>query len=105
MQAALGRHSCLLWSGLFAAGPQSGTLAEKCVIPRGKVSVVNQDIDGVLEGWEHKPGMVQARMVQARSGRQVIKMRVDLGILQMEVARRPDGAGCSHRYADRVKGK
>jgi hypothetical protein len=52
---------------------------------------VSQDIDNVCEGWEFKPGMVQARMVQARDGRQVIQMRVDLGILQMEVTGRPDG--------------
>lgn len=52
---------------------------------------MNQDIDFVLEGWEHKPGVVQARLVQARNGRQVIQMRVDLGILQMETTGKPDG--------------
>src|SRR5205085_4316122 len=36
--------------------------------------------------------MVQARMVQARNGRQVIQMRVDLGVLQIETTDRPDGA-------------
>jgi len=51
---------------------------------------VNQDIDNALSGWEFKPGQMQARLVQA-SGRQVIQMRVDLGILQMEVGPRPDG--------------
>ena len=34
--------------------------------------------------------MVQARLVQAR-GRQVIQMRVDLGVLQLETDGRPDG--------------
>lgn len=58
----------------------------------GKAIVVSQDIDMVLEGWEYKPGVVQARMVQARNGRQVVQMRADLGILQMEVVGRPDGA-------------
>lgn len=53
---------------------------------------MNQDIDFVLEGWEYKPGAVQARLVQARGGRQVLQMRVELGALQMEVAGRPDGA-------------
>lgn len=50
-----------------------------------------QDIDAALQGWEFKPGMVQARLVQRRDGRQVIQMRVDLGVLQMEPAGRPDG--------------
>lgn len=52
---------------------------------------MNQDIDFVLEGWDYKPGMVQARLVQARGGRQVIQMRVDLGILQIETSAKPDG--------------
>ena len=45
---------------------------------------MNQDIDFILDGWDYKPGVVQARLVQARGGRQVIQMRVDLGILQIE---------------------
>jgi hypothetical protein len=53
---------------------------------------VNQDIDPVLEGWEFKPGAVQARLVKSREGRQVLQMRVELGVLQMESAGRPDGA-------------
>jgi len=52
---------------------------------------VNQDIDNALKGWEFKPGQMQARVVQA-AGREVIQMRVDLGILQMETGPRPDGA-------------
>jgi hypothetical protein len=51
-----------------------------------------QDIDAALQGWEFKPGMVQARLVQRRDGRQVIQMRVDLGVLQMEPTGRPDGS-------------
>jgi hypothetical protein len=53
---------------------------------------VKQDIDFILEGWEYKPGMVQARLVQAAGSRQVIQMRVDLGLLQIESVGRPDGA-------------
>ena len=54
---------------------------------------MNQDIDYVMEGWDYKPGTVQARLVQARGGRQVIQMRVDLGILQIETTAKPDGTG------------
>jgi hypothetical protein len=52
---------------------------------------VNQDIDFALEGWEYKPGIVQARLVQGRGGRQIIQMRVDLGVLQIETIAKPDG--------------
>lgn len=65
---------------------------------------MSQDIDTALQGWEFKPGMVQARLVQA-AGRQAIQLRVDLGILQMETAGRPDGTrphGCV-TYFDYLK--
>jgi len=52
---------------------------------------MRQDIDSALQGWEFKPGVVQARMVQAGDGRQVIQLRVDLGLLQIEITGRPDG--------------
>ncbi len=44
---------------------------------------MSQDIDGALKGWDYKPGVVQARLVQAGSGRQVLQMRLDLGVLQI----------------------
>lgn len=52
---------------------------------------MSQDIDTALQGWEFKPGVVQARLVAASDGRQVIQMRVDLGVLQIETSGRPDG--------------
>jgi len=52
---------------------------------------VSQDIDAALRGWDFKAGLVQARLVRAKNGRQVIHMRVDLGVLQLETAGRPDG--------------
>jgi len=52
---------------------------------------MNQDIDGALQGWDARPGTVQARLVQAHDGRQVIQVRVDLGIFQIEINDRPDG--------------
>jgi hypothetical protein len=51
-----------------------------------------RDIDTFLRDWDFKPGVVQARMIQARDGREVLQMRVDLGILQLESEGRPDGA-------------
>jgi hypothetical protein len=52
---------------------------------------VSQDIDSALHGWDFKPGVVQARLIQATDGRQVIQMRVELGVLQLEPNGRPDG--------------
>ena len=49
------------------------------------------DIDRALAGWDYKAGMIQGRLVRAHDDRQVIQMRIDLGLLQLEIAGRPDG--------------
>lgn len=59
---------------------------------------MSQDIDSAIRGWDFKPGMVQARLVQAGNSRQVIQLRIDLGLLQIEATGRPDGTrphGCA----------
>src|SRR5437667_5674651 len=59
---------------------------------------MSQDIDAAVKGWDFRPGLVQARLVQAADARQVIPMRVDLGLLQIETTGRPDGTrphGCA----------
>jgi hypothetical protein len=59
---------------------------------------VQRHIDNALEGWPFQPGIVQARLVHGGDNRQVIQMRVELGILQMETTHRPDGQR-PHGYA------
>jgi hypothetical protein len=53
---------------------------------------MSRDFDALLRDWEFKPGMVQARLVRTRAGREVIQVRVDLGMLQIETEGRPDGS-------------
>ena len=53
--------------------------------------IVASDIDVIVRGWDFKPGMVQARLVRAVDGREVVQLRLDLGLLQMETVGRPDG--------------
>ena len=50
-----------------------------------------QDIDHLLRNWPYEPGEVSARLVEAADGREVLQMRVEMGILQLEVQHRPDG--------------
>jgi hypothetical protein len=54
---------------------------------------MRRDIDEALQGWPYEPdpGEVVAREVRARDGRNVLQIRVELGLLQMEVDGRPDG--------------
>jgi len=65
-----------------------------------------QDIDQVLKNWKYEPGEVVARLVRAGDGRQVLQMRIDLGVLQLEVANRPDGVrpGGAETYFDYLLG-
>lgn len=52
---------------------------------------MSKHIDAAMFGWDYESGSVQARLLQGADGRQIIQMRVDLGILQMEQEGRPDG--------------
>jgi hypothetical protein len=52
---------------------------------------MSRDFDALLRDWEFKAGMVQARLVRTRNNREVIQVRVDLGMLQIETEGRPDG--------------
>jgi hypothetical protein len=50
-----------------------------------------QDIDFIFRQWPYQPGVVSARLVHAQDGREVLQMRIEMGVLQMESAGRPDG--------------
>ena len=51
----------------------------------------HDNIDRILLGWAFKPGAIAARLVKAGDGREVLQMRVEMGLLQMETNDRPDG--------------
>jgi hypothetical protein len=49
------------------------------------------DISPLLDQWEYQPGQVVVRRFKAKDGKEKIQLRVDLGLLQMNVEGRPDG--------------
>lgn len=49
-----------------------------------------QDIDEILKQWPFDPLNVNVRLLES-SQREVLQMRVDMGILQLEIEGRPDG--------------
>jgi hypothetical protein len=49
------------------------------------------DLSELLRAFPYEPGRVRARLIRARDGREVLQVRVELGILQMECDGRPDG--------------
>jgi hypothetical protein len=54
---------------------------------------MRRDLDDVIQGWPYdpEPGEVLAREVRARDGRLVLQVRIELGVLQLELGGRPDG--------------
>jgi hypothetical protein len=58
---------------------------------------VSQDISSIIAGWDFTPDEIQVRTIVADDGQERIQMRVDLGLLQMALAGRPDGQR-PHRF-------
>lgn len=50
-----------------------------------------QDIDHIFRDWAYQPGVISARLVRAGDGRELLQMRIEMGVLQMETTGRPDG--------------
>jgi UvrB/uvrC motif len=52
---------------------------------------MTKDITPILAGWDHDPDDLQVRIVAGVDGRDKFQMRIDLGLIQMELDGRPDG--------------
>ena len=49
------------------------------------------DLSALLNAWPYDPTKINARLITGHDGEPRIQVRLDLGILQMHVAGRPDG--------------
>src|SRR2546429_3051272 len=49
------------------------------------------DLNSILKDWPHENGSIKVRKVAGLDGREKLQLRVDLGVLQMEMTGRPDG--------------
>lgn len=65
-----------------------------------------QDIDRILREWEFDPGEISVRLIEGGDGRELLQMRVELGVLQLESSGRPDGRrpGGAETYYDYLLG-
>jgi hypothetical protein len=57
----------------------------------------SKDITPILRGWEYEAGAINVRKIVGTDGQPKLQMRLDLGLLQMELDGRPDGSkphGC-----------
>ena len=48
-------------------------------------------IEALLKAWDYDPTSVNVRLVAGKDGRELIQMRVELGVLELEATGRPDG--------------
>jgi hypothetical protein len=51
----------------------------------------SKDITPVLKGWDYESGTINVRKINGVDGTPKLQMRLDLGLLQMEMSGRPDG--------------
>ena len=52
---------------------------------------VSQHIDEILKDWPYEAESLNVRLTEGEDGREVIQMRIDMGLLQLETSGRPDG--------------
>ncbi len=65
--------------------------------PKNQAKTSSKDITPVLNGWEYEGGTINVRKITGLDGSLKLQMRLDLGLLQMEMTGRPDGVrphGC-----------
>ena len=61
------------------------TLDVRCLV------TMSLDLNTILKDWPHENGNIKVRKIAGLDGREKLQLRVDLGVLQMELAGRPDG--------------
>ncbi len=52
---------------------------------------MSQDLNELLEDWPHEAGQIKVRKISGRDGKEKVQLRLDLGLIQMEITGRPDG--------------
>jgi hypothetical protein len=75
--------------------PEEPKLQESKSLDEAKVS--DRDLTPLLQGWDYEPGTINVRKISGLDGMPKLQMRLDLGVLQMEMSGRPDGVrpnGC-----------
>src|SRR5580765_370908 len=53
--------------------------------------MMSLDLNTILKDWPYESGTVKVRKITGLDGREKLQLRVDLGVLQMEITGRPDG--------------
>ncbi len=49
------------------------------------------DLNNLLRDWPHEPGQIKVRKIFGEDGKEKVQLRIDLGLIQMDMTGRPDG--------------
>jgi hypothetical protein len=60
------------------------------------------DLNTILKDWPHENGNIKVRKITGLDGREKLQLRVDLGVLQMEMSLRPNNAASFSRKASNI---
>jgi hypothetical protein len=52
---------------------------------------MGKDLQPLLDDWQYDPEKLCVRRIKGEDGREKIQLRIEMGILQMEISGRPDG--------------
>jgi hypothetical protein len=52
---------------------------------------MGMDLSNILDEWPYEPGKINVRLIEGDDGEPRIQLRIDLGIMQLRTAGRPDG--------------
>jgi hypothetical protein len=82
------RESPIGGSDTFFAGAPRLTIEEQMFDHLLRMSL---DLNTILKDWPHENRAIKVRKILGLDGRQKLQLRIDLGVLQMELTGRPDG--------------
>src|SRR5712692_7343392 len=95
-----------MWSAPFSWLKRPVLIFSRPLTKEGEMfdalSAMNLDLNTLLRDWPHEPGAIKVRKIVGLDGREKLQLRIDLGVLQMEMTGRPDGArphGCESLLA------
>ncbi len=52
---------------------------------------MSSDLSKLLQDWPYEPGKINVRIIEGDDGEPRVQLRLDLGMMQMQVTGRPDG--------------
>lgn len=82
------KSDCVGEPPIESQGISHKTNGPESTIPK---PIDSSEVDRLLQNWQYAPEEVAARRVQGVDGRDLLLLRIDLGLLQLEVEGRPDG--------------